>query len=499
MSSILATQGSLFPRTTNNTSSSFDDVSELDIQQTTTESGQASVSLSANLSGATAATGTGQLAIAFASAIQASTTVDPATGERELKKGASDQLNSAITSLLVQNGFSAQQAAAATTNLQSELSSGDPLTLSLSYDNTTQATASAAGAYGANATWTANSVTQTERSGSLNISIDASGTLSVALKEQTVSSAQYEGEVKGTGTLSAPIVSVLTTPGADGSTGSAALDGNDVGQGSGNGASGSVPAFLGFNTANQDALSKLGQIAPSVFQNGFGTASANSPVSESESDTLSQTALTAVMMVTTTTGAGGADGGAGSGTSGDGGQGGQDGSATQGLSGGDNVNGSASTGAGSVAGTSSIASTMASALKSMDDSLSQMLDALSKTTLLVGKDATTQLQQMLKLLEQAQQGVVTNTDGGTAAADASGLSTPAGASDPADGQVPATTGSTGPAAQKANSNNVTQIEIGFTQTVSIQITDYTGHGSTLYARPDGSLGSIVRQPTHVTA
>src|ERR1700709_397609 len=108
-------------------SSTFDDISQGELQQITPEGASASVSLSADLSGASAATGTGQLAVAFASAIQAATTVDPTTGQRELKDGAGDKLTSAISALLVQNGFSADQAGAAAANLKSELANGDPL------------------------------------------------------------------------------------------------------------------------------------------------------------------------------------------------------------------------------------------------------------------------------------------------------------------------------------------------------------------------------------
>jgi hypothetical protein len=44
-----------------------------------------------------------------------------------------------------------------------------------------------------------------------------------------------------------------------------------------------------------------------------------------------------------------------------------------------------------------------------------------------------------------------------------------------------------------------QAQIGVSQTVSISQTDRTGHGTTLYKRPDGSLGKFTTTPTTVTA
>jgi hypothetical protein len=504
-----------------NSSSTFDDVSEVELQQITTEGGTASVSLGANLSGVSAATGTGQLAVAFASAIQSATTVDPTTGQRELNNGAGDKLASAITALLVQNGFSAGQASAAAANLNTELANGDPLTLSVGYDNTTQSSLSASGTYGSNATWSAQSVTQTERAGSLNISIDASGTLNVSLKEQTTSNSQYEGEVKGTGTLSAPVMTIALLPGQGNTPGSTALTGGDLGSGS----SGSgTPSFVSFGAAAQAAAAQLAQGTPDVFNSGFGQASANSPVSESETDTLEQASLTSVLLVNTTVTTS-SDGASGS----NGGPSGQ-GNGAQSASGGQNAAASSNNGVtgGSGSPSASAAATVSAALQSMDDAVSQMLTSLSKTTLVGSKDVPKLLENLLQLMKQAEQGVGAN-DGTQGAGQGTGQSAGQGtgqgtgshagashAGQPA-GQAGETTGAshashhhhahgskpsdsdTDPSASQAAGNSSLSVEIGFTQTISIQLIDLNGYGSTMYARPDGTLGSIVRKPTHVTA
>ncbi|CAB3792236.1 hypothetical protein [Pararobbsia alpina] len=494
-----------------NSSSTFDDVSEVELQQITTASGSASVSLGANLSGVSTATGTGQLAVAFASAIQSATTVDPTTGQRELTNGAGDKLTSAITALLVQNGFSTAQAGAAAANLKTELANGDPLTLSMSYDNISQSSLSASGSYGSNATWSAQSVTQTERAGSLNISIDASGTLNVSLKEQTTSTAQYEGEVKGTGTLNAPVVTIALLPGQGNVPGSTALTAGDLGSGS---SSSGTPSFVGFGTAAQAAASQFAQDTPDVFKNGFGQASAASPVTESEADTLQQASLTSVLLVNTTVttpSSGGANGSDGEGN----GQGSPDGS--QSSTGGQNAGASSNNGVTSGTGSSSAseAATLGAALKSMDDTVSQMLTDLSKTSLVASKDLPKLLEDLLKLANQAQQGAGVNggtqgaengaqgqSDAGSPGNTASGYTGDAAgskvSSGDAHGSKPSGSDSGTPSSQ-ASGNTLSEIEIGFTQTLSIQIVDQNGYGSTMYARPDGSLGSIVRKPTHVTA
>jgi hypothetical protein len=503
-----------------NTSSTFDDVSEVELQQITTEGGSASVSLGANLAGVSTSTGTGQFTVAFASAIQSATTVDPTTGQRELKDGAGDKLTSAITALLVQNGFSADQAGAAAANLKTELGNGDPLTLSMSYDNTSQSTLSASGTYGSSAVWSAQSVTQTERAGSLNLSIDASGNLNVSLKEATISTAQYEGEVKGTGTLNAPVMTIALLPGQGNVPGSTALTAGDLGAGS----SGSgTPSFLSFGAATQAAAAQFAQNTPDVFKNGFGQASANSPVTESEVDTLEQASLTSVLLVNTTVTTPSSEGANGS----NGDPSGQ-GNGSQSATGGQNADASSNNGvtSGNGSPSASAAATVSAALKSIDDTVSQMLTDLSKTTLVAGKDLPKMLEDLLKLMKQAQQGVAGANDGTQGTGQGAGQSAGHGAhgqdgagkatghsmadhtgdakgsthsSGHAHGSKPSGGGDVDTSAGQAAGNTSFSIEIGFTQTISIQIVDLSGYGSTMYARPDGSLGTIVRKPTHVTA
>ncbi len=494
MSSILGSVFSApFPQTSNQPSNQFDDVSELDLQQITSESGTASVSLGANLSGTSAATSTGKLALAFANAIDASTSVDAATGQRELNAGAAGKLSDAVTNLLMQNGFSASQAASAVSNLQNELSNGAPLSLSLSFDNTSSSSTSAAGAYGSNVSWSAESVTQTEQSGSLNISLDASGTLNVSLKEQSITSAHYEGEVKGTGSMDTPMVTVLATPGAGGAN-SAAL-------GAGARARrqcGQLQArrcTLGFDTATQAALAQLQQIMPDVFKNGFGTPSANSPVSESETDTVMQTEMTAVSL-TNTMSAGNADGSTGSGM-----DGGQDGNGAQLLSSGQTTGGRPAPARAArlvrrirvrrsrrpsprpsrawmirsrtcLPNCRRRRSSPARIRRASSRKCSRPWIRPRRTRRTVRMAPQTRPMRMWRM------GTTRRVRRARAA--------------PRARRFPVRAGRRLAARTACRSISASR------RRISIQIVDSSGHGSTLFARPDGSLGSMVSKPTHVT-
>src|SRR6201999_4090173 len=76
----------------------------------------------------------------------------------------------------------------------------------------------------------------------------------------------------------------------------------------------------------------------------------------------------------------------------------------------------------------SIEATVAQALKSIDDTVSRMLDDLSKTTLVTGKNTQSQLQELLKAAEKAAAGAKgaagagasTGADGASASAPAAG-------------------------------------------------------------------------------
>lgn len=460
-----------------NGSTSFDDVSELDLSLVSSTSGSASVSLSSDLSGVSASTPTGKFALGFAQALESATYVDQTTGQREIQQGKAGELAATLNALLMQNGFSKDQASQVTQSLETELANGQPISLASSYDNVSSSSVSASGSYGSNAVWTANSVTQTEQSGSLNISIDASGQLNVSLKSQTASTAQYTGEIKGTGTApSGPIV-IVDLPGADGSTTGISLSASGIG------ATAGTPAFDSFDQATQAALQALEGSIPDSLKNGFSTPSANSPIKEKETDAAVATALTAAMLVTTHTSAP-ADAN---------GQGGD----AQSQSGGSTAAGAASNGtspSGSASGAD--VSTLLSAVKQEASSLLSLLDSMTKTTLMGSKDAQKRLQDMLdtarKALDpNAASNGATGTNG-TNGADASDASKGGDASSGV-----GSTGATGSTAQVTSTS--LEVEISFTQTISLQLTDERGYGATLYARPDGSLGKMITQPTHVTA
>ena len=475
------------------TSQTYDDVSELDLSAVTSTTGSASVSLSSDLSSATASTETGQLALGFAQALDSATTVDQTTGQRELKAGQGDALVAALNSLLMQHGFTQDQATAVTTTLSNELSSGSPLSLSGSFDSLSASSVSATGAYGANGVWTAHSVTQTEMSGTLNLSVDASGQLNIALNSQTVSTAKYTGEVKGTGAMSAPVV-VIDVPGLDGTTGSVALTAGSIGATSGS------PAFASFDQANQAALSAMENALPDVLKNGLTAPDANSPVKETEADTAIAAASTQVMLLTTRSiagqGAQGSGGDAGTNAQGD------SSSATDVAS--DGTQGSSGTNPDGSSGDSAL-TTLLSAAKSEATALKQLLDSVSKTTLSGSGDATKRLKDLLDAARRALDGEASTSATGSSGADSTSPSDATGSSNGSgvagtntDGTSDATNGSSPSSTSSASSASLS-IEISYTQTISMQLVDEQGYGSTLYARPDGSLGKIVTQPTYATA
>lgn len=468
-------------------STTFDDVSELDLSLVSTSSGSASVSLSSDLSGTSASTPTGKLAVGFAQALESATFVDPTTGEREIKSGKSGELVAALNALLMQNGFSQDQASQVTQSLTNELANGEPISLSSSYDTVASSSVSASGAYGANGVWTANSVTQTEQSGSLNISIDANGQLNVSLNAKTVSTAQYTGEVKGTGTApSGPLV-VIDMPGGDGSTGGIGLS---------FGAGG--PTFASFGQATQAALSAMENAMPGALGQGASAPSGQSGIKETEVDAAVATALTAAMLVTThTSDANGAQGN---------GDGAGDGTDSQSQANGASGTSATGQGAGAADSGTDPLSTLLSAVKSESDSLVQLLDAVSKTTLSGTKDAQKQLKDLLDIARQALDPNAANgskdahhahSSGAGDASDASGVSGGSSLSDETLFESISESSTLSYASQTSGASS--SVEILFTQTLSIQMIDEKGYGSTLYARPDGSLGKIVTQPTHVTA
>ena len=106
MSNILsALQGLQYGLPAIGPSGSFESINQATVDEASVQVAGAQVSLNANLNQVTASTGTGQLALAFAQALQSATEVDPATGHLEIIAGANAQLSSALNTLLVQKGI----------------------------------------------------------------------------------------------------------------------------------------------------------------------------------------------------------------------------------------------------------------------------------------------------------------------------------------------------------------------------------------------------------
>jgi hypothetical protein len=155
-----------------------------------------------------AATSVGQLAQAFGQAAQSATTVDPSTGLREVSATSSAQLGSALDQFLVQNGFSQQQADAASKSFVEQLQKGGPVDLNASFDESTTVATALSSSYGST-TMSASSVAVNERSGSVAIDFDpATGKLSISLKEQQISSVTSVTEISGPGAAALPILAL---------------------------------------------------------------------------------------------------------------------------------------------------------------------------------------------------------------------------------------------------------------------------------------------------
>ncbi|WP_158902533.1 hypothetical protein [Burkholderia sp. L27(2015)] len=431
---ISGTQNTLLPGST------FNGVFLVSGGEQATETANAAVSLNANLNGVTAATGTGELALEFAQAIQGATQVDPSTGNREIIAGAGAQLTTTINNLLVQNGFSAEQASTLSANLTTQLAKSGSLTLSAAYDNNSQTSQVSISSYTAGGISLASSVGATDQSGSISIGINLdTGELNVALQEQTSSTYQAYGNLTTTsapanvaGDLLASTVGALTSESE-----AADSSGSDFGQA----LSGSNPSNSGSGGASSGAAS----------------ASGNSPLSETETDTFALTALSAVAGVLTLP----SDGATGS----------------QGASPNTPADSSTST---PQAGASTAPS---SSNDSSDAGLQSLISSLNEVRVASQQEVTSLLQSLAKIAAQAQ-----------AAANAAE-------------HKAATAGNTNNGASNAATaigihagpTNDFEIQFGFTQTTSIQLLDLNGYGSTLYKRPDGSLGQITTQPVHESA
>jgi hypothetical protein len=175
------------------------DIDEITTAYSRSADGVASVSLGADLSGTTASTETGALTLGIAKALQTATEVDPATGRRELIAGAGAQLTQTINQLLTSNGFTADEAADATANLADELAQGGQISLSSTTDRTGQASSGDTTSYGSiySTVDATNGVNEAANAISIGIDLDT-GALNVALKSQSSSVTQsnhlYQGE-----------------------------------------------------------------------------------------------------------------------------------------------------------------------------------------------------------------------------------------------------------------------------------------------------------------
>jgi hypothetical protein len=252
-----------------------------------------------------------QLAQAFGQAAQSATTVDPSTGVSEVSATASTQLSTALNSFLLQNGFSQQQADAATQDFAAELAKGGPVDLNASFDNSTTVATSVSSSYGSS-TMFASSVAVNERSGSVAIEFDpASGKISISLKEQQVSAVTTSIQASGPGALPLPLLSLPALPngilnllpgqgrGANGN-GNGNGDNSDATNGQDAGASGASSGNNASNDANstlngllaglgqatlfgtQDALNLLSQMTKAAQPDN---AAANNSVANANGDT----------------------------------------------------------------------------------------------------------------------------------------------------------------------------------------------------------------------
>lgn len=444
MSSILnalQTQGLPYTSSALAPANSYLSTTSVSINEADSEVAQASVSLSANLNNVTAATGTGQLTLAFARALQGATQVDPVTGHRELIAGANTQLTATLTSLLEQNGFTAGEASAATSSLAAQLAQGGPIKLSASYGQLTHNNGTLTTDYGGSATSSVSAVDSTQRASTITIGINLdTGALSVALKSQNSAVYVSNGEINGSGSISAPVGLFLQLP---------------VGEQAG--PSGSTQSDFGQALSNQSlaslAISVLGEAASGSGHSGFGTASAFSPLTESETDTFSSDESVSLTLTDFTTP-------------------GSRGNVQQSVNFDQSQNGT-STYSSSTSENKAVTSN-----SSANNALQQLLAELNQSKLLGQKETSELLQSLPDISAKAK-----------AAAQAQGAA----------GGTAAVAALNGNATTEAGASNTVSVDIGVTQTIALQQLDANGYGNTLYKRPDGSLGLISTQPTHVTA
>ncbi|QYD71901.1 hypothetical protein KZJ38_33635 [Paraburkholderia edwinii] len=140
-----------------------------------------------------------QFEATFGQILQTATNVDPATGQREITATANSELSGALQNLLVESGFTAQQAEAVGASFSEQLAKGGSISLNASFAATSAEPFTVSGftkafagdvavSAGYGTTLSASGTTVNARAGSVSISFDPdSGALSVSLQNQSVS------------------------------------------------------------------------------------------------------------------------------------------------------------------------------------------------------------------------------------------------------------------------------------------------------------------------
>jgi hypothetical protein len=156
---------------------------------------------------------TSQFEAAFGQILQTATTVDPATGQREMTATADSELSGALQNLLVESGFTAQQAEAVGASFGEQLAKGGSVSLNASFATTSAASFTVSGftkalagniavSAGYGTTLSASGTTVNARAGSVSITFDPdSGALSVSLDNQSVSATSSVIKVASPGAL----------------------------------------------------------------------------------------------------------------------------------------------------------------------------------------------------------------------------------------------------------------------------------------------------------
>jgi hypothetical protein len=443
------------------------DLDEITSAYSRSADGTASVSLGADLSNTTASTETGALTLGIAKALQAATEVDPATGQRELIAGAGDQLTQTINTLLTNNGFTADEASNATANLAQELALGGQISLSSSTDQAGQGSSGYTSGYGsvystANTTTNANQVTN-----AISIGIDLdTGALSVSLKSQSTSIEQSNSLYQGEG----------YSEEAYGNDQIAWETGAHEGTYTTKGAAGSALSEAETDTSSSDEEGTRQIVdtldgSQSVLNISFSLVNGQYRSTESTVDfdkSLFATQNAQALEQTAPALTGGGDPTSVTLTTNEAPQAKNDATANDALQRlianlTDPKIFKEAQAANLVQQLSTIADNVRAQVKATADALDKQIAAEQEAA----KDApqTSAQQQQLKDLQAHAQDAQDLYDGLSTSSDGSSV----------------------------------QAQIGVSQTVSISQTDRNGHGTTLYKRPDGSLGKFTTAPTNLTA